>query len=262
MEENLKTEDFEFAPPEFEMSFAEEMGEDMPVFTAPSVENTLEENVSFEAPSFENTETPTVENIEEKNEIVEEAPSDINQAETIDVQPITEESFEFAPQFESPEMVVPDFEASGFEVADEFETPPEVENFVPDESVLDETAEVQDVSFEMPNEEEVVFDVQQIDAQNKIANAIREKMSEMQEVQQDAPSFNIPFDMPENNDEMPSFEPVTEAEVEISMPTESLQTEPVEKEDMFAEGIKKLKNIIKNESTQLIDMMKDNTSTK
>ncbi|MGN0929646.1 MAG: hypothetical protein ACI4N3_03330 [Alphaproteobacteria bacterium] len=241
MEENFKIDDFEFTPPEFDMGSVGESVDMDTSFTAPSVENTLDEEGPVEAPVFET--------VEEKNEIEQEVSSEPNQTETIDIQPVKEEVLEDFPQFESPEVSdfeIPNFEAPTFEVTDEFEAPTDMEN-----SVTEET--VEDLSFEMPTEKETVPDTLQSEAQDKIANAIREKMAEMQEDSQDTSSYN----MTENNDEISSFEPEKEEEIETSLSSESIKKESVSKEEIFAKGTENLRNLMKNESLKNANLMKN-----
>lgn len=199
-------EDFQFNPPEMDMSFLNESSGDGLEFTTSNVENTLEEENVFDAPVFENSDiTPVVEEIKEEN--VSEA----------------------VPQFESPENI-------SFDMPSEFEVP--LENVE-----------------EMPNDETIPTN---IEAQEKVANAIREKISEIQ----DAKTEDTTLDMTESKEEVPTFEAVVEEETKISPSPETYQAEPVSKEDIFVEGRKKLKNMMTNESQQSINMIKDEALTK
>lgn len=227
MEEDFKIDDFEFTPPEFDMTSADENVDADTSFTAPSVENTLEEEVSFEPPSFE---------------------------------PLSFEppSFEFE--------VIPDGEAEA--TVEENKDEQSFDNF---DEIMPKPEDL--MQFEVVPEENIV-DTKSEDEQEKIANAIREKMAEMQEEKQELPSFDMtentedmienPNDviensenMIENPEEIPSFEPVKEEANEISPSDESLQTEPVSKDEMFLKGVENLKNSIKNESLKDANLMRN-----
>ncbi|MBD5398618.1 hypothetical protein HDR60_03885 [bacterium] len=213
MEEDFKIDDFEFTPPEFDMTSADENVDADTSFTAPSVENTLEEEVSFEPPSFE---------------------------------PLSFEppSFEFE--------VIPDGEAEA--TVEENKDEQSFDNF---DEIMPKPEDL--MQFEVIPEENIV-DTKSEDEQEKIANAIREKMAEMQEEKQELPSFDMTEnteDMIENPEEIPSFEPVKEEANEISPSDESLQTEPVSKDEMFLKGVENLKNSIKNESLKDANLMRN-----
>lgn len=277
MEKDFETEDFQFTPPEFDMTLAGENVDTDTSFTAPSVENTLEEEVQFENPSLEVEVIPEAEveakinednseksfddfdNVMPKPEDLtqfEVAPQDkIETAQTEDIQENTAE----ATSDENFDEVMSNFEPPAFE----FEVIPEAEV----EAKADENKSEQ--SFDnfdevMPNPEDLTqfevapveetVDIQPEDAQGKVANAIREKMSEMQ-------SSNTP-DVTGINDEAPSFEPVIDEEIQISPSTEPYQEEQVSKDNMFVEGNEKLKNMIKSESQQSINIVKEEVLTK
>ena len=252
MAEHFEEENFEFTPPEFDMSLIEGNPNEETVFTAPSVENTLEENVSFDAPSFkeEMNDIPSAEIVSEVEEI--ETPS----FENVDVAPVVEEIkeenvSEAVPQFENPEM-------AEFEMPSDFNIP-DIEEIK--ETPTEETEEMASEmpSFEMPaemTEEETI--PTNVEAQEKVANAIREKISEIQDVKTEDNSSEIT----ESKEEAPTFEPVIDEEIQISPSSETYQAEPVSKEDMFVEGRKKIKNIIANESQQSINVIKDDALTK
>lgn len=215
MEKDFETEDFQFTPPEFDMALAGENVDTDTSFTAPSVENTLEEEVPFENPSLQVEVIPEPE---------VEAKTEENKSEQT---------------FDDFDNVMPNPEdLTQFEVTQAEDT---VEA-QPEEAQKD-TAEIQDTVETQPE-----------DAQDKIANAIREKMSEMQ-------SPDTP-DITESNEAAPSFEPVMEEEIQISPTPEPYQEEPVSKDEMFVEGKEKLKNMIANESQQSINLIKEDVLTK
>lgn len=264
MAEHFEEENFEFTPPEFDISLIEENPNEEIVFTAPSVENTLEENVSFEAPSFKE-EMNDINSAEVISEVEEtETPS----FENVDIAPVVEDIkeenvSEAVPQFENPDM-------AEFEMPSDFIVPEteeikeilteEIEETSTEEFKETSTEEIEETtnetpSFEMPNEEIIPTN---IEAQEKVASAIREKISEIQDAKTEDNSPNIT----ESKEEVPTFEAVVAEETQISSPSETYQAEPVSKEDMFVDGRKKLKNMITNESQQTINAIKDNALTK
>ena len=239
MAEHFEEENFNFTPPEFDISLIEGNPNEETVFTAPSVVNTLEET-----PSFENVDVaPVVEEVKEEN--VSEA----------------------VPQFESPEMAefeipsdftVPETEEIKETQTEEIEETPTAEFKEASPETIEEMAN-ENPSFEMPTEmiEEETIPTN-VEAQEKVANAIREKISEIQEAKVEDNSPEIT----ESKEEAPTFEPVIEEEIQISPSIEPYQAEPVSKEDMFVEGRKKLKNMIANESQQSINAIKEDALTK
>ena len=243
------------------------------IYIAPPNNQTTVENVTSQV---ENTQAP----IEEIQPLTEETIAEVEKdsviientetSENLNIQDIPDIPMEFDTNFDIPEMENISVETSLPEEIEQTTAVEEKNEPVPEikEEVIQEEAQQEPEIKEVPSAPEIetaTEEISQIDAQDKVANAIKEKMSEMKQadteetvqtteetISEETISAEIPsFDIPVDNMTFNSEEAVTEEE------DVTIQNSPVDKSEIFKSATDKIKDMIKTEKTNTENLIKE-----